>query len=233
MRPSRFGLASLRPAAPATRVFIAALFVCLLLSAPVAASPILDMQIGSGGSCPPSIGNYGDARVLGWKFSLSVSLDIRGLGIWDGSDEGLTGSHSIGLWTSGGTLLSWASMGAGSYEVASQVPAIGRWLFMLVTTPLSIGPGDYVLGATYASNDPDSLRVSGSGYPYVTLPGVTFLESRTLSSSTLKIPGDFHSYTDVLLGPNLDANVVPEPGTLLLLGAGLAGLAGRMRRRRG
>ncbi len=230
MRRTPHGVSRSQTGTFVLKVCATTLFICVFLPARAGASPILDMEIRDDGSYPPGgTNNDGKARVLGWEFSLSDSLDVRGLGIWDGNPNG-TGSHSIGLWTASGTNLVTADLSSGSCAVTSQVPGIGRWLFMPVE-PTSIGPGDYVLGATYAQHDSDSYRMVAASYPYVTLPGVAFRESRWLESSSLAMPTGVYSTATVLLGPNLDAGVVPEPRTLLLLSAGLAGLAGRLRRR--
>ena len=63
-------------------------------------------------------GSGGANTTLGWAFSLSSSVLVTDLGIFDGprstAGDGLADSHLISIWTSGGTLVTSTTVPAGT-----------------------------------------------------------------------------------------------------------------------
>jgi hypothetical protein len=116
--------------------------------------------------------------------------------------------------------------------------ALGQWVFGAVTR-FVLAPGDYVLGAFYESpvkttnpNDPgDDGILSTSAITLI--PNVTFTGGVRIQGSALSFPDPDLTIKQesAFLGPNLSvrSTQVPEPSSMLLLGAGLTSIAGRYR----
>src|SRR5713226_8301149 len=164
----------------AHRSLILAVFLTLgpFVGRPVAADPVLDFTGGS------EVGAAVDAT-FGWKFTVASPITIGGLGVFDVGKDGLANSHMIGLWTSGGISLTSTTIPAGNGTSFASASTAGNWQSTPIT-PLALLPGDYVVGAFYATNDADHLIVGGP--PPSTIPGVTWDESRVVRGSSLQFP---------------------------------------------
>jgi hypothetical protein len=177
---------------------------------------------GYGGSNSSSVWN------LGYEFQANVNANVTALGVMDfGSATGLPQAQQVGLWTSGGTLLA-------STYVDSSGQQIGNWLFETIT-PVALTAGqDYVVGSQ-----------GGEGYVYYTTgftvaPEISFIQDQYYpvgggSNNPLYFPNETAGITAAQGGAFFGGNVKlssPEPGSLTLLGWGLVGLAGLVRRKR-
>jgi hypothetical protein len=194
-------------------------FTMLVLGATAATSsgavaPIIDIK---GGADTPA--NGGSNATQGFGFDVSSTTLITGLGIFDVGSDGLTNSHQVGLWTSGGTLLASTTVDNSANAVAS-TSGFGRWLEMDIT-PLALTPGAYILGAFYLDNDTNPTEdhivfsavassISGVSYSHW-----AFIGSPTFDFPSLDLGGDASSAS--IFGPMAfvgSASSVPEPGTL-------------------
>jgi hypothetical protein len=203
---------------------------------PVVLRPILDIVGGVPSETTAASITYG------WWFSLSQSVTVNGIGIWDeGGDGLLPGTVPVALWRRDGTLLATGIVGDGAQPVSS-IGTSGTWLFDRFASPLTLDIGEYVVGALYSRALQEPLRVNATT---VTLPGVTYLggafgeaEGLRFPSTIFEIPNQSRNY----FGPNLltDADrafpepppPVPEPASAVLVATGVMALLANARRLR-
>ena len=207
----------------AHRSLILAVFLTLatFVGGSVAAAPALDFT--GGGPAP-----VGDGGTVGWKFTVTSPIAIGGLGLFDAGADGLAFGHEIGLWTSGGILLTSTTITTANSTPVASTSTLGNWRSTPLITPLVLLSGDYVVGAFYnAIPGQDAFIASATAS---TVPGITFVEPRTAFDVFTFPSFSDRGSTDGFFGPNLftvAAPPVPEPTSLILLCSGLAGLAGR------
>ena len=208
--------------------------VALLVTAytPANASAALIQALDfTGGSLAQSNAN----STLGWEFRLSTTVTVTELGFFDEGGAGLADSHQLGLWTSGGTLLASTTIGSGlSGTAVVSGSGFGSFRYTPITAVV-LTPGDYVLGASYGSDDFLYLLTSS----VATAAGIEYLLGRQENGSGFTFPsviviGDRGAQS--FFGPNLrfsiDDVAVPEPGTLALAGAALVPLVMIVQRRK-
>ena len=170
---------------------------------------------------PNTLGN--GPFTLGFSFSTSKTLTVKGLGLYDFNGDGLAASHDIGLWDSTGTLLASTTLASGT-----GASLLDGFRFGSISS-LVIGPGTYSLGAVFADgSDPNFF--GGDGV-LTSLAGVTFLASGYASGGTLAFPGSEGTGSPAYIGPNALIGSVPEPATWALMILGFGGVGVAMRRR--
>jgi hypothetical protein len=99
----------------------------------------------------------------------------------------------------------------------------------------ALAPGTYTIGAVWNSLlDPMIFpgTLAGEGIANVNGPSVAFIQNGFIAggfADPINTTGDTMSY----FGPNFtySPSTVPEPGTLMMLGTGVLGLAGVVRRK--
>lgn len=147
---------------------------------------------------------------LGWQFSVSSTINVTALGVYDSGQNGLAESHAIGIWNSSGSLLASLTIAAGGGTLDNY------FRFQNLTTALNIGPGNYVVGARMGS---ENYISSQNGAVITTAPGITFIQDRYINSASLALP----TSTDVgtaagWFGANFqftEVSAVPEPSTYI------------------
>jgi hypothetical protein len=177
---------------------------------------------------------------LGWSFTLSSSILVTQLGLWDGAGPGTGGSvgdgfgsaHDVTLWTSAGVSLATATIPAGT-----TANLVNDFRYVSLLSPTLLAPGTYVISAYYAQTSFD-IDFANAG-TITTASGVTYGTAGDLSGASSSpfhgsrsILGNFFPTTDIefapksFFGPNFQFNgAVPEASsTLMLLLLGVAAI---------
>lgn len=164
--------------------------------------------------------NVGGSFVVG-----SSDLSVTSLGFQDFDDNGLVGSHAVGLWTSGGTLLATVSVPSGTGATL-----LDHFRYVTLGGAVTLTAGQtYFIGAHVTNAGGDSWSDGAAGTvtpsPSIGSYNATFTDGASLTRPT----GDGGA-PDTRWGPaNMQFTVVPEPGAALLGGLGALCL---LRRRR-
>ena len=162
---------------------------------------------------------------LGFTFQVNSEIQVTQLGLFDDSQNGFVESHDLGLWDSGGNLLASGTMGSGTTGTL-----FGNFRYINIA-PVNLTAGQtYAIGAVYVSgNDPLIFPSFADGF--TSAPEITFNHDAWAVGNTLEFPTLSNSSSPSYFGPNFQFNDVPEPGSMLLLGTGLIGIASSVRRR--
>lgn len=187
-----------------------------LITGVVSATPIVDF---TGGSTTYAGGDFS----FGYTFSVTSALTIDGLSWWDEAGDGLVSDHEVGLWASDGTLLASTTV-TNSSAAESSISGFGNWMVESIAA-MTLGIGDYVVGGVQTNSiGGDLIRIlaTASSVSGVVYGGAVQNVGNGLS---LTMPDQLVPYVnDGAWGPNVHLASVPEPGTLALIGIGLAGL---------
>lgn len=165
---------------------------------------------------------------LGWSFSISGTVNITDLGVFDSGGAALTEVHAVGIWDSTGTLLDSASVGATAGGTL-ETDALGQtWLD--TSAPVTLGPGTYTIGALWV--DGADLAIFPGQLGSVTMgSGITFIQDQFIAGGSLADPTGTSGETGAYFGPNFEYTAAtPEPSSVLLMATGLIAL-GAIRKR--
>jgi hypothetical protein len=162
----------------------------------------------------------------GMSLSGSVLIAVNGLnglGLVTGNDLGSV-SFSTGMWTSGSLQMGGTFMAGGT--------------FIINGNGTNGVPNTVIFNGTFAGPVTWGLVTLANGTHNYTLTGSisgTWIGGSWVNGATVQLTintgkGFFNGSTSIASGDtNIDA--VPEPGSLTLVGAGLVGLAGMLRRK--
>lgn len=192
-------------------------------SLPAQATPIVGVTISNDGT-PDGAGFTN----LGYSFVADVATSVVSLGVWDEDGNGLVNSHEVGLWASDGTPLASTVVGAGTAGILDS----GFRFTDISPVLLTAGQTYYVAALFHGPGDDNFVHDPTS---IVTASQITYDSRRFVPDTALAFPALVGSsvFTTGYWGGNvrLDAQAVPEPATMTLLGCGLAAAFLRRRRR--
>jgi hypothetical protein len=186
----------------------------VFLAAPAVQAAVVTAVTFTGNTSSTPVGV---TETVGWKFT-TTGISINGLGVFDSDLNGLATSHNVGIWNSSGILLASGTVASGTAGTL-----VNQFRYVSIS-PLLLGAGTYTIGATWFPGAGTDTYIAGSSLTsFQTAPGITFLGGEFIQAATLTLPTSSSSFIDPsMFGPNV---TIPEPGTLILLGSGLLGLA--------
>lgn len=160
------------------RVAVSVLWLSLVSSGVAHANP--EPAVSFSGFAAYNFGSYS----VGWSFTVNQPTEVSSLGYFDHLNDGLTGTHEVGIWTSAGVLVTSAVVPAGTAAALSGG-------FRYVPIPVSIlPPGDYVIGGM--SNAGDLFWASVTGFstsPLIAFGNALYISSTSLVRPTIPGPG--------------------------------------------
>ena len=163
---------------------------------------------------------------FGWAFTLSNTVTLTELGVWDRSGTGLNDSHLVTLWTSTGTQAAQTTIPSGT-----SAPITDGFRYESIT-PVVLSAGSYTIGAFFTSSSDTAATLCST---VTTAAGVTYDGSKATGGNGFP-SFDSAGYGNGYFGPNFQftTEAVPEPSTWAvgLLTAGLL-LCSIWRRRAG
>lgn len=154
---------------------------------------------------------------LGFEFTVTSSVQLTSLGIYDSGQDGLEAAGAVALWlASGGDPLASAVVPVGS---AGTLEGLFRYTAIV---PLTLEPGvHYVVGAFSDGGVATSLGL-GQGGTGSFDPRVVGIADRYNTDFMLWFPDASDGSTGAWLGANFQLAPVPEPQPAALLASALA-----------
>ena len=197
----------------------------LLLALIAFALPVAAFANGGGVDFTNSGGTLtGSSAGMSLSGSVLIAVNgLNGLGLVTGNDLGSV-SFSTGMWTSGSLQMGGTFMAGGT--------------FIINGNGTNGVPNTVIFNGTFAGPVTWGLVTLANGTHNYTLTGSisgTWIGGSWVNGATVQLTintgkGFFNGSTSIASGDtNIDA--VPEPGSLTLVGAGLVGLAGILRRK--
>jgi len=165
--------------------------------------------------------------VFGEVFVPTTRITVDYLGYYAANGLGnFIDTHPVGLYDASGTLLASTVIDNSSFATTSS----GHFAFNL-STPVNLIPGQTYVVEGISNSDPYTWNDTG----FVNYAPINILGNNWQVGSSLVFNGTglVNDVTDGYWGPNFgwDPTPTPEPGSLFLLGSGVVGLAGMMRRK--
>ena len=214
------------------RKILLVIFVCCLMAG-FAPSLLADNfgQAFTGAATGTTLGN--GPYTLGWSFNVTSPITVTGLAVFQNNGVALLENHDVGIWNAAGGLV------VSSTVLPSDPCSLDQGGFQdwcVVGVKAKLAPGTYTIGAVW-NNLLDPLifpgTLAGEGITNVNGPGVVLVQNEFIAGGVLTDPTNTTGDTMSYFGPNFtySASTVPEPGTLVLLGSGLLGAVGVIRRK--
>ena len=156
----------------------------------------------------------GDSVTVGNLFQVgAMPLTVTALGLFDSGTPGFSQSHSVGLWTTGGTLLAEVNFSPGLNGFSEN-----GFQYLNLANPVVLQSGvDYILGASYPSGTSDLCYANDTLQYETWSSAVTYINSRyTANGAGFIFPPDTIGGLSYV-GANLEYSIPDESTTLILL----------------
>ncbi len=167
---------------------------------------------------------------LGWSFKLTAPVEVIGLSVFQNNGVALLENHTVGIWNAGGMMEVTGTVRP-TDPCAVDQGNFQNWCTVIVR-PVILPAGTYTIGATW-NNLLDPMifpgDLAGQGIANKNGPNVVLIQNEYIAGAGLNFPTNTTGAADSYFGPNF--YISPEPGTLVLLGSGLLGAVGVMRRK--
>ena len=177
-------------------------------------------------------GNADQSYTFGEVFTPTQDITVDYLGYFYDSATGMSASHPVAIYDASGTQLASATITS-----ASSPDLADHFLFNYLITPITLIAGDtYVIDGASSKSDPwawndDGFTVSAP----ITLLGGNWVgndgTSAAFTGTGLNDDGVADGAWGADFGYEESPPTTPEPSSFLLLGSGLAGLAGLLKRK--
>jgi hypothetical protein len=191
--------------------------------------------------------------VLGYEFTVSDSITVDGIGLFDNNADGLQSVHHLVLWNNTDpsnrfeAVTGMVNPDSSTANSDLSESGLGTYVYESVS-PVVLDPGDYVLAATYQQNSkdmivnlPDGIFANPVGSPDAVYKGGVFA-IWTQGPENIDFPamgGDWFGPAlriaeNVPIAAPLTLAVtvaIPEPLTLALMVIGIAGIGVGRRQR--
>lgn len=176
-------------------------------------------------TAPGAATNNGEGFSLGFAFNTLSNTEVTALGYYD--NGGLQEIHQVGIFDGTGALLA-------STTVSGSGMQNGFFNFNSITPILLAAGQEYEIEGTSGIIDPYAYYTVGLSFaPSISYVLDTYQESNTLVFADNSV-GITAAQGAGFFGPNFEttsAAVTPEPSSLVLMGSGVLGLAGVLRRK--
>jgi hypothetical protein len=202
-------------------ILLCAVIALILLAASITYaedSPLI-ITLGTGYIFNPS-----QTETLGNLFTVADnSITITALGLLDDGTAGLNQNHSVGLWTTSGSLLARVDFSPGLDGFENN-----GFIYQNLASQVVLLPGvSYVLGASYQDNSTDGVYINSSSQYETWSPAVSFNGAGRYTAQGAGFTFPSYQVNGMsYIGPNA-LFTIPEPATLLLFGFGAVMLTWR------
>lgn len=145
----------------------------------------------------------------GYDFTVSDTLLVFGLGVFESFDRPLESEHEVGLWDAAGNLLAEVSVDGNALVVESE-NTLGHFRTANIS-PRLLSSGQYFVGAHYFADNDDILTFGTD----VAIEGVEYGSARFSFGTELQFPDS--AFGTSLVGGSVFGSVsVPEPSCTII-----------------
>jgi len=190
----------------------------------IAVSQSFGQAISSITPDPGSTFNNGNGYTLGWTFTVGANnLFVTALGYFDNRADGLAEKHQVGIFDSSANLQL-----ASTVTTVDPLTGLFRYNSNMAGSNLLLANTTYVIGGSSGTVDEYTFNPTAITFD----PNITFNNANFVSDGgfSLNFPGSTDPSVG-FFGPNFKFEAVPEPASMVAMGAGLIAMIVKRRRK--